>query len=114
MGAVFAYRATDGKHLWTRSVGKHQNAPGPLPRKPTTIFPGDYGGVETPMALAANRLFVPWNDFSVSASATGISGSLLGQDFSKGRGGFTAVDPASGKVLWQRKLPSMDLGAATV
>jgi outer membrane protein assembly factor BamB len=114
MGKVFAYRATDGEAIWTRSVGKHQNDIGPLPRKAATIFPGDYGGVETPMALAANRLFVPWNDFSVQASSTGISGSLLKQNFSKGRGGFSALDPASGKVLWQRNLPAMDFGAATV
>ena len=38
----------------------------------------------------------------------------MGQDFSKGTGGFSAVDAASGKVLWQHKLPSLDLGAATV
>jgi hypothetical protein len=25
MGKLFAYRAADGKHPWTRSVGKHQN-----------------------------------------------------------------------------------------
>jgi alcohol dehydrogenase (cytochrome c) len=31
-----------------------------------------------------------------------------------GRGGLTAVDAATGRVLWQRKLPSMDFGAATV
>ncbi len=114
MGKAYAYRAADGKPLWTRSVGRHQNDTGRLPRKPVTIFPGDYGGVETPMALADNRLFVPWNDFSVRAGSTGLSGSLLSQNFSQGRGGFSAIDPASGRVLWQRKLPSLDFGAATV
>jgi outer membrane protein assembly factor BamB len=114
MGTVYAYRADDGRRVWSLSVGKHQNDTGPLPRKPVSIFPGDYGGVETPMALAANRLFVPWNDFPARAGATGLSGSLVTQDFSKGRGGFTAVDTATGGVLWQRKLPSMDFGAATV
>jgi outer membrane protein assembly factor BamB len=113
MGKAFAYRAADGKHLWTRSVGKHQNDTGPLPRKPTTIFPGDYGGVETPMALAADRLFVPWSNFPARASSTGL-GAGFATNFSKGKGGFTAIDAASGNVLWQRKLPSMDLGAATV
>ena len=114
MGKAYAYRASDGKHLWTRSVGKHQNDTGRLARNSETIYPGDYGGVETPMALASDRLFVPWNDFSVQATATGISGSLVSQNFSQGRGGFSAFDAASGKVLWQRKLPSMDFGAATV
>jgi outer membrane protein assembly factor BamB len=114
MGKVFAYRADDGEPLWTLSVGRHQHDTGLLPRKPVTIFPGDYGGVETPMALAENRLFVPWNDFAVRAGATGISGSLIKQDFSKGRGGLTAVDATSGHALWRHKLPAMNFGAATV
>ena len=112
MGKAYAYRADNGDRLWTLSVGKHQNDTGPLPRKSVTIFPGDFGGVETPMALAAGRLFVPWVDFPADASATGFGG--FASNFDKGRGGFTAVDAATGKVLWQRKLPAMVLGAATV
>jgi alcohol dehydrogenase (cytochrome c) len=116
MGKAFAYRASNGKHLWTRSFGKHQHDTGRLPSKLTNIFPGDLGGVETPMALAANRLFVPWVDLPTRARAAGLPGGLAGAspDFTKGRGGLTAVNPASGKVLWQNKLPSMDFGAATV
>jgi outer membrane protein assembly factor BamB len=131
MGKVFAYRAgdgallrtaaggkqrNDGRLLWALSVGKHQNDSGPLPRKPVTVFPGILGGVETPMALAENRLFVPWLDYPTRMSATGISGGLGGGlgNYRNGRGGFTAVDATSGKLLWQRKLPSMDFGAATV
>jgi alcohol dehydrogenase (cytochrome c) len=111
MGKAFAYRADNGKHLWTRSVGTHLHDTGPLPRKPYRILPGDLGGVETPMALADNRLFVPWLDLAATAGATGQKG---GFDFRAGRGGLTAVDAATGKVDWQQKLPSMDFGAATV
>jgi len=116
MGKAYAYRADNGKQLWTLSVGKHQNDTGPLPRKLVTIFPGDLGGVETPMALAANRLFVPSVDFRARASATGLPGGLSGSvtSLKSGRGGLTAVDATTGKVLWQHNLPSMDLGAATV
>jgi outer membrane protein assembly factor BamB len=113
MGKAFAYRADNGKRLWTRSVGRHENSSGPLPRKPITIFPGDLGGVETPMALAANRLFVPWVDFAARASRSGLSGGFA-TNFKTGRGGLAALDAASGKVLWQHKLPSMDFGGATV
>jgi outer membrane protein assembly factor BamB len=112
-GKAFAYRADNGRALWTRTLGRHQNDTGPLPRKPITIFPGDFGGVETPMALAANRLFVPWLDFPAKASATGLAGGFA-SNFKAGRGGFTAIDAASGKVLWQRKLPAPDFGGATV
>jgi uncharacterized cupredoxin-like copper-binding protein len=86
---------------------------GPLPKKPIDIFPGDYGGVETPMAFAANRLFVPWVDFAARASATGLAGGFS-LKFESGRGGLAAIDAATGKVAWQHKLPSLDVGAATV
>jgi outer membrane protein assembly factor BamB len=112
MGKVYAYRAADGKHLWTRSVGRHQHDTGLLPRKPVDVYPGDLGGVETPMALAGGRLFVPWLDLPTRASASGFSPT--GIDFKRGRGGLTAFDAGTGKVRWQRKLPSMNFGAATV
>ena len=112
MGKAYAYRADNGKRLWTLSVGKHQNDTGPLPRKVISVFPGEFGGVETPMALAGNRLFVPWLNFATRGSASGISGA--GFNFKTGSGGLTAVNAATGKVLWQRKLPSLDFGAATV
>jgi outer membrane protein assembly factor BamB len=115
MGKAYAYRADNGKQLWTLAVGKHQNDTGPLPKKLTTIFPGDVGGVETPMALADDRLFVPWDDFPTRASASGLPGGLArAVSFKSGRGGLTAVDAATGKVLWQHKLPSLNLGAATI
>ena len=114
MGKVYAYRAADGRPLWKRSVGRHLNDTGPLPRRTVTIFPGDLGGVETPMALDAGRLFVPWVDLPISASASGPAHGLTGTNLHKGRGGFAALDAASGRQIWQRKLPSMDFGAATV
>jgi outer membrane protein assembly factor BamB len=116
MGKAFAYRADDGQPLWTTSVGRHLNDTGPLTRKPETIFPGDFGGVETPMAFAGGRLFVPWVDLPIHAGATGPASSIIGSAdaFKAGRGGLTAIDAATGTVAWQRKLPSMDFGAATV
>jgi outer membrane protein assembly factor BamB len=113
MGKAYAYRADDGRHLWTVSVGKHQDDIGPLPRKPVNVLPGDLGGVETPMALGDNRLFIPWLDFPARSDATGLVGGLA-MNFKDARGGFTAVDVATGKVLWQRKLPRGDFGGAAV
>src|SRR5260370_26904040 len=111
MGKAYAYRADDGKHLWTRSVGKHQNDIGPLPlRKSVESFPGDLGGVETPMALADGRLFVPWLDLGSRATGKGLVGS---SNFNRGRGGLTAGDAASGPGAWERKHPSAHLAAAT-
>ena len=42
----------------------------------STIFPGDLGGVETPMALADNRLFVPWLDFPAHGERDRARGRL--------------------------------------
>jgi outer membrane protein assembly factor BamB len=114
MGKVFAYRAEDGAHLWTVSVGKHQHDTGPLPSKPIDIFPGSLGGVETPMALAENRLFVPWLNFPTRASRFGFATGGPSFSFKSGTGGLTALDIATGKVLWQNKLPSENFGGATV
>ena len=116
MGKAFAYRADDGQRLWTTSVGRHLNDTGPLTRKVETIFPGDFGGVETPMAFAGGRLFVPWVELPIRASASGPATSIFGSAsaFKKGRGGLTALDAATGAVAWQHKLPAMDFGAATV
>jgi alcohol dehydrogenase (cytochrome c) len=111
MGRVYAFRAADGAPLWSVPVGRHENDAGPLPAKPVDVFPGTLGGVETPMALAGRRLFVPWLDLATRASATTSDGIGRMRD---GRGGFTALDAATGKVLWQHRLPSVDFGAATV
>ena len=111
MGKVYAYRAADGTPLWSVSVGKHQNDEGPLPADPVVIYPGTLGGVETPMALAGGRLFVPWLDLATRASATSSNGI---EPIEEGRGGFTALDVASGRVLWRHVLPAPDFGAATV
>jgi outer membrane protein assembly factor BamB len=112
MGKVFAYRADNGTHLWTLSVGKHQHDTGALPKKPINIFPGEFGGVETPMALADSRLFVPWLNFPTRASRFGQAGG--GFNFKTGNGGLTAVDVATGRVLWQNTLPSENFGGAAV
>jgi outer membrane protein assembly factor BamB len=111
MGKVYAYRAGDGEPLWTVSVGKHQNDLGPLPREPVAVYPGTLGGVETPMALAGRRLFVPWLDLATRTSESSSNGI---DPLEEGRGGFTALDAVSGEVLWQRRLPAIVLGAATV
>jgi outer membrane protein assembly factor BamB len=111
MGKVYAFRAGDGKPLWTVAVGRHEHDTGPLPAEPVAVYPGALGGVETPMALAGKRLFVPWVDLATRTSSTTSEGNDPLRD---GRGGLTAIDAASGHVLWQRRLPSLDLGAATV
>ena len=112
MGQVLAYRASDGHPLWSRSVGRHEHDTGPLPDQPVTVYPGALGGVETPMALAAGRLFAAWVDWAKTMSSTTFvfDPSTLDQ----GRGGLAAFDAATGRPLWTRDFSQMALGGATV
>jgi outer membrane protein assembly factor BamB len=112
MGKVFAWNAASGKAVWQANVGRHVNDTGPLPKKAVTVCPGDFGGVETPMAQADGTLFVPWLNLCVRQSATSLS--VPQNAFTKANGGLTAFDAATGKVKWQRTVPHPNFGAATV
>jgi outer membrane protein assembly factor BamB len=113
MGVVYAHRADTGAPLWTLPVGRHQNDVGDLPPDQVTVFPGLLGGVIAPMALARGRLLVSWLDRSTDMSSTTINPSFI-TDLGAGTGALAAVDPGTGQVLWQRGLPKIDLGGATV
>src|SRR4051794_41450090 len=99
--------AADGQRLWTTSVGRHLNDTGPLTKKVETIFPGDFGGVETPMAFADGRLFVPWLDLPIQASASGPSSDIRGSAgaFKAGRCSPTAFNAATGAAGLQHQRP---------
>ncbi len=110
-GKVIAFNAADGKRLWTLSIGKHnKHQYGPLPAKPVVYCPGSLGGVLTPMAEARGVLYVPWIDVCFKGSSTGLAAGGP----HTATGGLAAVDAANGSVIWKRKLPHIDTGAATV
>jgi outer membrane protein assembly factor BamB len=110
-GFVVAFRAADGKRLWTLAIGKHNRyQSGPLPAKPVVYCPGSLGGVLTPMAEAAGVLYVPWIDVCFRGSATGLASGGP----QTAAGGIAAVDTATGAILWKHTFPDIDAGAATV
>jgi len=113
-GRVIAWDRETRKRVWTTAVGRHLHDTGPLPAEPVEVCPGLLGGVLTPMALAGRRLFVPVVDLCMRASATGYE-SLSGVDYARrGRGELVALDLATGRPLWTRRLPSPVFGCATV
>jgi alcohol dehydrogenase (cytochrome c) len=112
-GRVTAWNRRTRKRLWSTAVGLHRNDTGPLPRRHVTVCPGLLGGVETPMAYAGGRLFVPVVDLCGWGSATGRQ-SIASVDPSRGRGELVALDAKTGRALWHRRLPSPDFGCATV
>jgi alcohol dehydrogenase (cytochrome c) len=112
-GRVIAWNRGTHERVWEAVVGLHLNDRGPLPPEPVTICPGLLGGVETQMAYADGRLFVPVVDLCAHGSATSYD-DLDRVDPTHGRGRLVALDAATGKRLWERKFGSPVFGCATV
>ena len=100
-GRVIAWDRATHARLWETEVGVHRNDRGPLPTTPATVCPGLLGGVETPMASAAGRVFVPVVNLCFRESAHGSSGlGFYRTDYSKGTGELVALEASSGRRLW--------------
>jgi alcohol dehydrogenase (cytochrome c) len=112
-GVVIAWDRESGGRAWERKVGLHANDEGPLPDRRRRICPGLLGGVETPLAVADGRVFVPVVDLCVSGSATDYD-RLDDVDAAAGTGRLVALDLDSGEPLWERRLPSPVFSCATV
>jgi len=116
---VVALDAKSGKPVWKRPVGTHNghdNDPiyamkGEYSKlkTPAEVFPGQLGGVIAPLATDGKTLFVP----IVNHSMTVVSPSELGES-SAATGELVALDVASGKLKWKKKLPGPAYGAPTV
>jgi outer membrane protein assembly factor BamB len=114
-GHVIAWQRRTHRQVWSASVGLHRNDTGPLPAKPVSVCPGLLGGVETPLAVAGGRVFVPVVDLCFPESGLGTSATrFLTTDYAAGRGALVALDLQTGKRLWKRALASPDFGCATV
>jgi outer membrane protein assembly factor BamB len=114
-GRVIAWDRSTGTRRWETEVGVHRNDRGPLPTRPALVCPGLLGGVETPMASADGRVFVPVVDLCFRESAYGTSGlKFYSTDYSKGTGKLVALEASSGRRLWTRRFGSPNFGCATV
>jgi len=121
MGFVYAFDRADGALLWKRSVGIHNGhdddgrklMTGAISGPPGSeeVFPGQLGGVETPMAVDEDTVYVP-----VENLASIYTGTELGQTaaLEDARGELVALDLATGRVRWTHRLPASAFGAATV
>jgi outer membrane protein assembly factor BamB len=112
-GRVVAWDRAAHTRLWSRAVGTHLHDLGPLPLQPAPVCPGLLGGVETPMAYAGGRLFVPVVELCSRESAV-TSKSAFARSPAQGKGTVYALDAATGKTVWQRQLGSAPFGCATV
>ena len=122
MGNVYAIDVATGKLVWKTKVGVHNghDLDGTLALRhrlpkykyPLTVEPGIVGGVETNMAVAGGVVYVPVANL---ASVWQTKNAGLGSaNFGAGTGEMLALDLATGRVLWDTKLPQMADGNATV
>ncbi len=111
-GLVVGLDPGTGKKLWSTPVGTHQNDDLTSLAGPTKVMPGTYGGVLTPPATADGVVYVA----AVNAPSTlqPDKPSYIGSDLGLGDGNVVAIDAATGKVKWSRKVPGDPLGGATV
>lgn len=113
-GRVVAWDREARRRIWERRVGLHLNDDGPLPRMMTTVCPGLYGGVLTPMGYSDGRLFVPIVDLCVRGSAVGFE-PLEEIDVSgRGTGRLAALEAATGRPVWERRFADPVFSCATV
>jgi outer membrane protein assembly factor BamB len=117
-GFVLALDVQSGRLLWKRSVGVHNghDEDNLYAMKheysrlstPETVYPGELGGVIAPMATNGPTVFVPVVNHSVTIASQGET-----QENGPITGELVALDIATGRVKWARKLPSAAFGATT-
>jgi outer membrane protein assembly factor BamB len=112
-GRVVSWDRDTHERLWTRAVGTHFHDLGPLPKRPTKVCPGFLGGVLTPMAYARRLLFVPVVELCSIESGVSTPDAFA-RSPAEGKGVLYALDAATGKTVWQRRLPKAPFGCATV
>ena len=112
-GSVMALNSDSGKQIWETEVGIHENDKlTTLPDPPTTVtvFPGHFGGIETPMAVSEGIVYVPV--VNLGSKATSQWSETF--DFGEGTGELVAIETNSGEIVWSHNFESMVFGAATV
>ena len=110
-GRVVAWNRVSGKRLWSQAVGTHLHDLGPLPKQKTTVCPGLWGGVLTPMAYAA-RPPLRSGRRTLHARELHRPGIPRRPDARQRRPRRALGE--DGRQLWSRRLGSPATGCATV
>jgi outer membrane protein assembly factor BamB len=113
LGRVIAFDRDTGEKLWDTPVGRHLNDDlTELPPGETLVIPGGFGGVVTPIAYAEGVVFAPVANRGDRFSPTALLTQSTGVPPLDGD--LTALDAATGEILWNVHFDSMALGGATV
>ncbi len=111
-GKVLGLDPTSGRLLWRTFVGMHRNGELRALSGPTEVLPGTYGGVLTPPASANGDVYVATLNApdTLYPDRTAYFGGKLGTF----PGEMVAIDGATGRILWDTKVPGDPTGGATV
>jgi outer membrane protein assembly factor BamB/mono/diheme cytochrome c family protein len=123
MGYVYAIDPKGGELLWKTAVGTHNghDEDGKLALEgkyhpthyPYKVYPGTLGGVETNMAVDEGVAYVVTvNSYQERPDPNTTLGG--GQSLEESDGDVAAIEVATGKKLWEEKLPGVPFGAATI
>ena len=122
-GVLVAVNAETGKLVWKRPVGVHNGHDndnlyalrGHTSKLhiPEVIEPGDVGGIESQLASNGTTVFAAVNNLAATYNGPALANVKL-PPFNKGTGDLVAVDEATGKIVWDHRLPSSPYGAVTV
>lgn len=106
-GYVAAVHRASGQEYWRRSVGKHLNdGLAELPDELLDVYPGIWGGVQSPMAFKDGVLYLVAFNWTTSYSSTAIGGiSAEGFDLTSSTAELIALDGATGDFLWDVEIP---------
>jgi outer membrane protein assembly factor BamB len=120
-GIVFAVSAETGKKLWETPVGVHnghdkdnlyamRHEYNKLPKPGTTynVEPGEFGGVESPLATDGKTTYMAIVNWPTNLTTQSF------ETLGTATGEMVAVDNATGKIVWDHKFAQAAYGAATV
>jgi outer membrane protein assembly factor BamB len=118
MGRVYAFDRATGAILWVCVVGKHQNDQlALLQHGYTTVYPGDLGGIESPMASAEGKIYAVYNDLYTNWTPDSyFAGNTTPYipPYQEGASGIVAIEVDTGKIGWERHFDTVNTGGATV
>ena len=125
MGEVIAYDRETGEELWRTPVGMHQNddlTEIPLDEA-ITVYPGVWGGVQTPLAYAEGVIFAPVlnlpsvytaNAFGAADGTEAVLNTTGRINVWEGTSEMVALDATTGDLVWQREFDEPLFSSATV
>lgn len=125
LGVVYAFDRASGDVVWERPVGIHQNDE--LQEIPadeiTWVYPGVWGGVQTPMALADGVVYAAVTNLPTPWTATGFDAETAAEavvtgesrtPLNEGTSQAYAIDAGTGEVLWEQEYDTVSFAGMTV